>query len=71
VTLRSETDLERAFTRVLWLLREYLPDLVIIGGWVPYLYRRWGSMGRRAVAHRGGRRPDNAAASGATGRVAR
>jgi hypothetical protein len=41
MTLRSETDLERSFTRVLWLLREYLPDLVIIGGWVPYLYRRY------------------------------
>jgi hypothetical protein len=32
---------ERAFYRVVWLLRDYLIDLVIIGGWVPYLYARF------------------------------
>lgn len=38
----GERDQEQAFRRVLWLLRGYLPDLVIIGGWVPYLYKRFG-----------------------------
>ncbi len=41
MTPRNETDQERAFTRVLWFLREYLPDLVIIGGWVPYIYKNY------------------------------
>lgn len=39
------TDLprfERALHQILWELREYLPDLVIIGGWVPHLYRKYG-----------------------------
>jgi hypothetical protein len=35
-------QVERAFYRVLWLLRDYLVDLIIIGGWVPYLYARFG-----------------------------
>jgi hypothetical protein len=34
--------LERALRRMLWELRRYLPDLVIIGGWVPHLYRAYG-----------------------------
>lgn len=37
--------MERALRRVLWELRDYLPDLVLIGGWVPYLYRRYGGLG--------------------------
>lgn len=32
---------ERAFFKVLEDLRDYLPYLVIIGGWVPYLYRNY------------------------------
>lgn len=35
-------QLERALRRLLWQLRPYLGDLVLIGGWVPYLYRRYG-----------------------------
>jgi hypothetical protein len=35
-------QLERALGAVLWQLREYLGDLVVIGGWVPHLYRRYG-----------------------------
>jgi hypothetical protein len=35
-------ELDRSLTRVLWELRAYLPDLVIIGGWVPFLFRRYG-----------------------------
>jgi hypothetical protein len=27
---------------VLWELRPYLDDVVVIGGWVPYLYRQYG-----------------------------
>jgi hypothetical protein len=34
--------LERALRHILWELRLYLPDLVIIGGWVPHLYRAYG-----------------------------
>ena len=33
---------EQALRRVLWALRPYLPDLIVIGGWVPHLYRRYG-----------------------------
>lgn len=32
---------ERAFFKVLEDLRDYLPYLVIVGGWVPYLYRNY------------------------------
>lgn len=34
--------LERGLRSVLWALRDYLPDLVLIGGWVPHLHRRYG-----------------------------
>jgi hypothetical protein len=34
--------LEHALQRILWELHSYLPDIVIIGGWVPYLHRRYG-----------------------------
>jgi len=33
---------EPALRRVLHTLRPYLDDVVIIGGWVPYLYKRYG-----------------------------
>jgi hypothetical protein len=33
---------EPALWRILWELRPYLDQVVIIGGWVPYLYRRYG-----------------------------
>lgn len=33
---------EQGLRRVLWVLREYLNDIVVIGGWVPYLYRKYG-----------------------------
>jgi len=33
---------EPALRRILWELRDYLPDIVVIGGWVPYLYQRYG-----------------------------
>lgn len=33
---------ERGFQHVLWSLRAFLLDLVLIGGWVPYLYRLYG-----------------------------
>lgn len=33
---------EPALHRVLWELREYLDDVVVIGGWVPYLYSQYG-----------------------------
>ncbi len=31
---------ESALRRVIWALREYLTEIVVIGGWVPYLYRK-------------------------------
>ncbi|HEX9940054.1 MAG TPA: GSU2403 family nucleotidyltransferase fold protein [Longimicrobium sp.] len=34
--------LERGLRAVLWELRDYLPDLVLIGGWAPHLHRRYG-----------------------------
>ena len=34
--------LERALRRILWELSEYLPEMVLIGGWVPLLYRQFG-----------------------------
>jgi hypothetical protein len=36
---------EPALHRILWELRPYLRDIVIIGGWVPHLYRRHGGFG--------------------------
>lgn len=33
---------EPALRRILWELRSYLDDMVLIGGWVPYLYRQYG-----------------------------
>jgi hypothetical protein len=33
---------EPALRRILWELREYLPDIIVVGGWVPYLYQRYG-----------------------------
>ena len=33
---------EPALRRLLWDLRDYLPDLIVVGGWVPYLYQRYG-----------------------------
>ena len=33
---------EAAFRRIIIELRPYLDDLVVIGGWVPYLYARYG-----------------------------
>jgi hypothetical protein len=33
---------ERAFRRIVFELRPYLDEIVIIGGWVPYLYKRYG-----------------------------
>jgi hypothetical protein len=33
---------ERALRRIIFELRPYLDEIVIIGGWVPYLYKRYG-----------------------------
>lgn len=33
---------EQGLRHVLWSLRAFLSDLVLIGGWVPHLYRRYG-----------------------------
>lgn len=35
-------DVEPSIRRVLWRLRPYIADIVVIGGWVPHLYRRYG-----------------------------
>jgi hypothetical protein len=39
----TQEVLEHALQRILWELRPYLADIVIIGGWAPYLHRRYGS----------------------------
>lgn len=33
---------DQPLREILWELRPYLDELVIIGGWVPYLYRKYG-----------------------------
>lgn len=33
---------EQGLRHALWSLRRFLPELVLIGGWVPYMYRRYG-----------------------------
>jgi hypothetical protein len=33
---------EQTLLDLLWSIREYLPQILIIGGWVPHLYRRYG-----------------------------
>ncbi len=33
---------EPGLRRILWEFRDYLPDIVVGGGWVPYLYQRYG-----------------------------
>jgi hypothetical protein len=38
----SVSRYEPALHRVLWELRPYLDAVVVIGGWVPYLYSRYG-----------------------------
>jgi hypothetical protein len=38
-------DIESGLLVVLRALRPYLPQLVLIGGWVPYLYKRYGGIG--------------------------
>lgn len=40
--MADPAELERSLTRVLWQLRAYLPDLVVVGGWVPHLFQRYG-----------------------------
>lgn len=37
-------DDERRLHTVLWSLRDYLGDLIVVGGWVPQLYRRYGGL---------------------------
>lgn len=39
------TDLEQGLRAMLREMEPYLPDLVLIGGWVPYLYRHYGPFG--------------------------
>ncbi|HZG42602.1 MAG TPA: GSU2403 family nucleotidyltransferase fold protein [Longimicrobium sp.] len=43
--MSQQIELEQALRRVLFELGPYLPDVVLIGGWVPYLYRHYGRFG--------------------------
>jgi hypothetical protein len=47
---RDRVELVAGIVRVLHALRPYLPDLVLIGGWVPYLHRRYGTIRRWEAA---------------------
>lgn len=38
----ERAPLERALGRILLALRPYLHEVIVIGGWVPYLYQRYG-----------------------------
>lgn len=40
----SRAELEEALWAILDTLREYLSDLILIGGWVPYLHFRYGDV---------------------------
>jgi hypothetical protein len=40
--MTEQADLERMLRSVLGELRPYQSDIVLIGGWVPYLYRHYG-----------------------------
>jgi hypothetical protein len=44
MTPDPRTPLERALKRILYDLRPYLKDVVVIGGWVPYLHMRYGHL---------------------------
>jgi hypothetical protein len=39
--MTQQAELEQALRSVLQELGPYLPDVVLIGGWVPYLYRHY------------------------------
>lgn len=41
-----ETDL-LSFLKTIDVLKKYLNDIVIVGGWVPFLYRRYGHIPSR------------------------
>jgi hypothetical protein len=43
--MMRQADLEVALRTVLEILEPYRSDLVLIGGWVPYLYRHYGGLG--------------------------
>lgn len=45
----SRTELERSLRKILDTLRDYLDDLVLIGGWVPYLYLTYASTSSRSA----------------------
>lgn len=40
----ASPEAEARLTQVLWSLREHLGHLILIGGWVPYLHRRYGAI---------------------------
>ena len=40
--MTASAQMQRGLRRILWTLRPYLQDIVIIGGWVPELYRQYG-----------------------------
>ena len=43
--MTTPAQLEQTLRNVLHELRLYQPDLILIGGWVPYLYRHYGGFG--------------------------
>jgi hypothetical protein len=40
--MTEQADLEQMLRSILGELRPYQSDIVLIGGWVPYLYRHYG-----------------------------
>jgi hypothetical protein len=43
--MTRQADLERTLRHILIELRPYQSELILIGGWVPYLYRHYGGLG--------------------------
>lgn len=45
----TQSDLERPLWSIMDLLRDYADDLVLVGGWVPYLQMKYGRAGSPGV----------------------
>src|SRR6478672_13333980 len=37
-----QSQFEPGLHRILWTLRDYSAELIVIGGWVPHLYHKYG-----------------------------
>lgn len=42
--MEDRSELQGALVRVLQILHDYADDLVLVGGWVPYLHLTWAAL---------------------------